>query len=237
MPDNPKRSYYHATWCGNIEAIKDRGLIPRTEQEAEQTVDAILAEYGFTRDDVPRWRWQYALARLKETAGKVYLTADPMYALQNCLAGFEAEAELRSHLESFKRHKKVRHLTLEEVVRRRGPDISCGICEVELDDSEVEDVQWYKLRWERMSADERQSWGLETFEDYMRLLMREGVNVIMEGSIPPDRIKGCGCVGPTVHALAKKEYARRAFQVHKELGLEMPEERRERYEKYLKGEW
>ena len=237
MAENPKRIYYHATWCGNIESIKDRGLIPRTEQEAEQVVDAILAEYGFKRQDVPRWRWQYALDRLKETAGRVYLSADPMYALQNCLAGFEAEAELRSHLESFKRHKKVHYYTLEETVEKRGPDFSCGICEVELDDSEVEELKHWKANWERMSLDERQRWGLQTFEDYLRLLMEEGVSIIVKGQIPPDRIKGCGCVGPTVHALEKKEFARRAFQVYKELGLEMPEKRRERYEKYLKGEW
>ena len=48
--------------------------------------------------------------------------------------------------------------------------------------------------------------------------------------MPPDE-------GPSVHPLDKKEYARRAFQVYNELGLEMPEKLRERYEKYLRGEW
>lgn len=234
---DPKRTFYHATWCGNIESIKERGLIPRTQEKAEQMVDAILAEYGYTRADVPKWRWFYALARLKETAGKVSLSADPMYALQNCLAGFEAEAELRSHLESLKRHKKVRYLTVEDIARKQGPEASCGICEVEVDDSEIEDMEHFKQTWEWMSADERKGWGLESFDDYLQLLQKRGVSITVKGSLPAERIKDCGCIGPTVHGLDKKEYARRAFEVYERLGIEMPKELRERYEKYLKGEW
>lgn len=234
---NPKRTYYHASWCGNIESLMDRGLIPRTEQEAEETVDAVLAEYGYTREDIPKWRWQYALARLKETASRVYLSADPMYSLQNCLAGFEAEAELRSHVESFKRHKKVRYLTLEEVAKLRGPDIRCGICEVELDDTKIEEMERFKRNWERMTLDERERWGLNTFEDYLHLLMKEGVSITVKGNIPPEKVKACRCIGATVSSLDKKEFAQRAFEVYEELGIEMPPERKERYEKYLKGQW
>lgn len=232
-----KRTYYHATWCGNIESIKERGLIPRTEKEADQMVDRILAEYGYTRADVPAWRWKYALARLKETAGKVYLSADPMYSLQNCLAGFEAESELRSHLEAMKKHKKVRYLTLEEVVSGKAPETSCGICEVEVDNSEVEEMTRIKSNWDRMGLEERQRWGLENFDDYLQLLMREGISITVKGEIAPERIKGCGCVGPTVSAFDKKEYAKRAFEIYEELRIEMPPKVRKRYEKYLKGEW
>ena len=233
---DPKRTFYHATWCGNIESIKEKGLIPRTEEQAEQMVDAILAEYGYTREEVPKWRWHYALGRLKETTNRVHLSADPMYSLQNCLAGFEAEAELRSHLESFKKHKKVRYITVEEVVAKRSPDISCGICEVEVEDSEIEDMGHFKQNWEQMSADDRKRWGLESFEDYLSFLQKEGVSITVKGKIPPERIKGCGCAGPTTHTLDKKEFARRAFEVYERLGIEMPTFLRERYEKYLKGE-
>lgn len=236
VTDNPKRTYYHATWCGNIESIKEKGLTPRTEQEAEEMVAAILAEYGYTKEQVPRWRWFYALERLKETAGRVHLSADPMYALQNCLAGFEAEAELRSHLESLKRHKKVRYLTVEDIARKQGPEASCGICEVEVDDSEVEDMQYFRQNWERIGLDERKGWGLESFEDYLQLLQKEGVSITVKGSIAPDRVKGCGCIGPTVSALDKKEYARRAFEIYEQLEIEMPPKQRERYEGYLKSQ-
>jgi len=236
---DPKRVFYHATWCGNVESIKQKGLIPRTKEEAERMLDAILAEYGYTRDDLPKWRWLYALERLKETAGVVYLSADPMYSFQNCLAGFEAEAELRGNIESFKKHRKMRYITVEEVAVKKGPDASCAICEVAVDDAEIQEMPRLKENWERMSADHRKKLGLETFEDYLQWLQAQGLSITVKGQIPADKVKECHCIsGVSPHlaiSLDKSVYAQTALRVYEQLGVEIPPKRRERYEEYLKG--
>lgn len=222
--NDPKRTLYHATWCGNIDSIMKVGLIPRTEEEVEETVNKILAEYGYTRKTVPFYIWGYPLLRLKETVGKVYLSGDPLYALQNCLAGFEAETQLRSYLKAKKEHKKMRYLPIEEALKERISDFSCGICEVELDDSEISEIAIWKKRYEDIGPEYREERGWKTFEDFLEFILEEGSQVVIEGKIGPESIKSCGCVGPGITPfMPVEELRKRAIAVYEELGTEIPE--------------
>lgn len=122
-----KLNLYHATWEGNVPSIMEKGIVPRTPSLCEQKIDELLAEYGLTRKDIPEWIWKYPLERCKETADRVYLSGDKKYAKGNCLAGFEAEYDLRASLIAHK-EKRPQRPKFEEVMGK----LECKVCKLEV---------------------------------------------------------------------------------------------------------
>lgn len=184
-------TFYHATWIGNVPSIKEKGLVAKTLEDAERTIDSILAEYGETRETVPKYYWYYPLLRLQETAGKVHLSGDKQYAMCNCLAGFEAEVQLRSSLEAKEKHKKMRHLTPEEALKREMP---CSVCEVKLKENEIPEDEIKDIRERAKHATQYMPEKFPTEQDAFNYIMSK-TTIVLNHNIPPDKIKKCEHVG------------------------------------------
>lgn len=98
LQDKETITLYHATYEHNLQSILEHGITSRTSSECDITIDDIFSEYGLTRADVPAETVESSLERCRSTTGKVYLSIDKEYARANCLAGYEAEYELRTRL-------------------------------------------------------------------------------------------------------------------------------------------
>jgi len=185
-----KLRFYHATWTGNVPSIKEGGIISRTHSTCEQMVDKILAEFGETRESVPEYYWSFPLLRCKETVSHVYLSGDPDYAICNCLAGFEAETDLRSHLEARKVKRKFRYLPTEEALKREMP---CSVCEVKLnrDDLPKEQMEEFEHRAER--AARFMSGKFPSKEAALDYILSK--TTITLPQVPPEKIDRCEFVG------------------------------------------
>lgn len=203
-----KVTLYHASHCDNLDSIQEKGLNPRTIDDADKIIDSILAEYGFTRGDLPKWRWQYPLQRLRDTAGKVFVTSDPIYALQNCLAGYEAEAELRTNIRGFKAHKRTGGYSTEQVLVKKGLKPLCGICSVELDTTDAI-FNSVRERYTELTPEQKASRKVTDDEEYIAYVLSLGMTLVSEEPIPPDKIKGCGCVGSSYHPFDDEEKLRK----------------------------
>jgi len=182
-----KRQFYHGSWVGNIPSIKEKGLVSKPETECEALIDKILAEYGETRDSVPKYYWQYPLWRCLETAGKVHVTGDKDYAACNCLAGYEAETQLRSHLEARREHRKMRYLTPEEAMRREMP---CAICKVILDEKDIPKEQVDDIKERAIHAAKEMPEKFPTVEAALDYIYSKGT-IILDKNVPPEKIKEC----------------------------------------------
>jgi len=185
-----ERTFYHASWTGNVPGIISKGIVPRSLEDADRIIDEVLAQYGETRETVPRYYWYYPLLRLQETAGKVYLSGDRDYAACNCLAGFEAEVQLRSYLEARKRRRKFRHLPPEEAMKR---EISCSVCEIRIDESEIpgEIMEDFKARAKR--AAQAMPHKFPTEQAALDYILSK-VTITLD-KVAPDKIVKCQFIG------------------------------------------
>lgn len=199
-----ERHFYHGSWVGNIPSIKEKGLVSKSEIECEALIDKILTEYGETRDSVPKYYWQYPLWRCVETAGKVHITGDRNYAICNCLAGYEAETELRSHLEARKEHRKMRHLTTEEAMKREMP---CAICEVILNEEDIPKEETDNIKERAIHAAKYMPEKFPTVEAGLDYIYSKGT-IVLNKNIPPEKIKECKSVREEICPLPKLERER-----------------------------
>lgn len=191
MTEPKEYTFYHGTWTGNVPSIKEKGLVPRTLEDAERIIDSLLAEYGETRETVPKYYWYYPLLRLQETAGKVHLSGDKQYAICNCLAGFEAEVQLRSFLEAREKHRKHRYLTIEEL---RKEEMPCSVCEVKLKEDEIPEDEIKDIRERAKHATQYMPEKFPTEQDAFNYIMSK-TTLIAKQNISPDKIKECKYAG------------------------------------------
>ena len=187
-----ERNFYHATWSGNIDSILKKGIIPRKLEDADSTVDNILAEYGESRETVPKYCWYYPLLRLQETADEVYLSGDRNYAICNCLAGFEAETQLRSYLEARRKKKKFKYLTAEEALKREMP---CSVCNIKLKESEIprEQMEEFKDRAETLAV--RSPDKFKTEQEALDYILGKITLILDKKGISKEKITKCEFVG------------------------------------------
>lgn len=172
-----KRHFYHGTWTGNVPSITKKGLIPRTRTQCEEHIDAILAEYGETRNTVPEYWWHYPLERCHESVGKVYLTGDKDYAACNCLAGFEPETHLRAYLEAKRKHQKVVF---------NPPHTECSVCKVELSETEIPKEQMSDIDRRARDATRRDPQHFPTAKAAKEYIL--GATTITLVSVAPEKI-------------------------------------------------
>jgi hypothetical protein len=182
--------YYHATWSGNIPSILEKGIRSRSEGQCESLVDDILSEYGETRESIPKYYWKWPLLRCKETVNRVYLSGDRDYAVCNCLAGFEAETQLRSHLEARKRHAKFRFLSTKEALKKEMP---CSVCEIALSRDEVPRELMAEFEHRAESASLRSPDKFPTKEAALDYILEN--TTITLPMVTSDKIKSCEAVG------------------------------------------
>lgn len=117
-------TFYHASAEKNIPSIVKKGIIPRGKSACEQAIDSILSALGLTREDIPESIWKEPLERCKETENKVYLSIDEDYAKGNCLAGLEAEYEIRAKI----RRERGEDTSPEAVIG----EVQCRSCEIQV---------------------------------------------------------------------------------------------------------
>ena len=189
---NKERTFYHATWSGNVDSIQKKGIVPKKLENADKIVDTILAEYGESRETVPKYYWHYPLLRLQETADEVYISGDRDYAICNCLAGFEAETQLRSHLEARRKKKKFKYLTTEEALKREMP---CSVCNIKLKENEIprEQMEEFKDRAKTLAV-----WSPDKFkteQEALDYILSKVTLVLNKKGIPKERITKCEFVG------------------------------------------
>lgn len=105
---------YHGSSLSNLAAILTEGIKPRISSQCESMIDGWLAEYGYSRKDLPNWIWKYPLDRCKETADIIHLSGDKRYAWINSQAGKEVEVDFRTHLAAWLKEVRGEELSREE---------------------------------------------------------------------------------------------------------------------------
>ncbi|GAH64755.1 unnamed protein product, partial [marine sediment metagenome] len=99
---------FHGTLTRNIPLITANGLVPPrpTASGNLARVDKVLASAGYKRSNVPKWIWQSNMHRPTQTAGRVYLSGDYLYAVSNAAASNEVEEGILRNLISWKAEKQ-----------------------------------------------------------------------------------------------------------------------------------
>jgi len=200
-PVPKKLILYHASAEKNISSIVEQGIIPKGKSACEKGIDDILTDFGLTRKDVPEAIWKDALERYEETEGEVYLSIDEDYAKGNCLAGLEAEYQLRAKIHQMRGEDPSPGAIIGEV--------SCKSCEVHvpieaLTATTVEGLQGRARSVLRFYAREHPDWSEEQIkkESFKRLFSEVTLD-----KVPPEWIKKCGKAfkGEMLYPITAKE--------------------------------
>lgn len=177
---------HHASAEKNIPSIVEKGIIPKGKSACEQAIDGILSDLGLTREDIPDSIWKEPLERCKETESEVYLSIDEDYAKGNCLAGLEAEYQLRAKI----RRERGEDTSPKAVMG----EIQCKSCKVQvpiesLTTTTVEGLQGRARSVLRYYTREHPEWseGQIKKEAFKRLF-----DEVTLDKVPPEWIKQCG---------------------------------------------